>query len=230
MIVDDRASNDTETSRLILEIKILISKGDHATKKAEQFYISAGLNLKKLKARKPDSIAWGKFVRDTCGLGQARADELIRIADGKTTVDEVRAATAARMRKSRQRSMSRDTDEADDEPQQDDVPEQDDSPLYDEAPEHESDDEPSKQPPKGEDVDSLIHDLQQAIEDNTHRIRAWAKSHDRSIDAPDRYQIANCMRSCGEDLLSMAAALEEPPTRSPARKERPQRQQRNQGH
>jgi hypothetical protein len=35
-------------------IKELVTKGDHATKKAEQFYIAAGKHLAELKERCPD--------------------------------------------------------------------------------------------------------------------------------------------------------------------------------
>lgn len=88
--------------QIVKTIKALIDKGDHATDKAEQFYKSAGAYLKTLKARKPDDIPWYKFVRDKCNLSQQRADELIRITDGQTTLEKVRDDTKGRMQKLRE--------------------------------------------------------------------------------------------------------------------------------
>ena len=89
-------------------IKILIRKGDdaadkaaHARGKAEQFYIAAGLHLKKLKAAKPETETWEDYVERHCHIGIRRAQELIAIADGRTTLEKVRASKAESMRRLR---------------------------------------------------------------------------------------------------------------------------------
>jgi hypothetical protein len=49
-----------------------------------------------LKKRKPSGTPWPEYVRETFGIGRERADQLIRIADGRTTVEKVRADGATR--------------------------------------------------------------------------------------------------------------------------------------
>src|SRR5262245_54954462 len=81
-------------SELVRAIKTLVAKADKAREKAEQFYIAAGLHLKTLKAQNPKT--WEKVAKERCGLGRSRVYELIAIADGRKTVDEIRADTAKR--------------------------------------------------------------------------------------------------------------------------------------
>jgi hypothetical protein len=89
-------------------IRILIRKGDdasdkaaYAAGKAEQFYISAGQYLKKLKATKPDGVTWEEYVQKTCHIGIRRVQELIAISDGRTSLQKVRASKAESMRRLR---------------------------------------------------------------------------------------------------------------------------------
>jgi hypothetical protein len=89
-------------SQLVKTITTLIAKGDHAKGKADQFYIAAGKHLESLKAdgaHKRHDMAWAAFVEKFCGIGRSRADELIMIADGRTTVAETRTETARRVKK-----------------------------------------------------------------------------------------------------------------------------------
>jgi hypothetical protein len=78
-----------------------VDKAEHATAKAEQFYIAAGLHLKKLQAAKPDGKTWEYWVKWHCKIGIRRAQELIAIADGRTTLEKVRASKAESMRRLR---------------------------------------------------------------------------------------------------------------------------------
>jgi hypothetical protein len=84
---------------LVSTIKAHLAKGVQSKEKSEQHYISAGLHLKELKARKPSETPWPEYVRETFDLGRERADELIRIADGRTSVEKVRAGGATRAAK-----------------------------------------------------------------------------------------------------------------------------------
>jgi hypothetical protein len=86
---------------LVNTIKAHLAKAAQAADKAEQHYITAGLRLKELKLRKPSATPWPEYVRETFGLGQQRADELIRIADGRTTVAAVHASQKTRDAKRR---------------------------------------------------------------------------------------------------------------------------------
>ena len=59
-------------AELLKAIKSLIAKGDQAKEKAEQYFKSAGLHLKTLKAEgahKRHGMTWAVFVTEKCGLG-----------------------------------------------------------------------------------------------------------------------------------------------------------------
>src|SRR5205823_6038665 len=86
---------------LIKTINALIEKGDKSKEKSDQFYIAAGQRLKELKARKPPNSVWAVYVEERVKLSRSRADELIAIADNRTTVAETRAVKAASMSVSR---------------------------------------------------------------------------------------------------------------------------------
>jgi hypothetical protein len=74
---------------------------EHETKRDER-EVEVGAALKALKAQKPNGIKWEQYLEE-CGIDvhRSRADQLIRIADGRTTVEEERADTAERTAKSR---------------------------------------------------------------------------------------------------------------------------------
>ena len=90
---------------LVKTINAHLEKAKQYDEKSEQHYISAGLHLAELKDRYKQDVkasktqTWEEFVRETFGLGRSRADELIRIASGQTTVAETRADTAKRVQK-----------------------------------------------------------------------------------------------------------------------------------
>jgi hypothetical protein len=99
-------------AQLIKTIRAHIAKGDHDQKKAEQHYTSAGQHLETLKkcgAHKLHGLTWEQFVKEKCGISRERADQLIRIGNGTTTVEKERADTAQRMQKLRAEPVSRDT-------------------------------------------------------------------------------------------------------------------------
>jgi hypothetical protein len=81
-------------AQLIKKIKAHIAKG-------EQHYISAGLHLTKLKERCPDQATFLALVKDKIGIGKSRTYELLQIADGRKTFEEVKADTAERQEKHR---------------------------------------------------------------------------------------------------------------------------------
>jgi len=99
----------TEREHLVRAIKDGLRKIDehdrkieeHETKRDER-ELEVGTALKALKAQKPKGIKWEQYLEE-CGIEihRSRADQLIRIADGRTTVEEERADTAERVAKSR---------------------------------------------------------------------------------------------------------------------------------
>jgi hypothetical protein len=97
---------------LCTAIRVFIEKGDRAKGSSEQYYAQAGTRLVELKARKPKGEAWPAYVRKHCGLSQERADELIRIAEGRTTVDAVRARVNASAARSKAAKASRKSSDA----------------------------------------------------------------------------------------------------------------------
>jgi len=77
-------------------------KIDEQEIKRDEREVEVGTALKALKAQKPKGIKWEQCLEE-CGIEihRSRADQLIRIADGRTTVEEERADTAERTAKSR---------------------------------------------------------------------------------------------------------------------------------
>jgi hypothetical protein len=88
---------------LIKTVNTIHAKAIQADDKAAQLWITLGIELKEAKARNKemDGVPWPEFAKLHFNFGQSRADELIRIADGRTNVDEVRASGAARAQKAR---------------------------------------------------------------------------------------------------------------------------------
>jgi hypothetical protein len=106
--------------QLIGLIKAHIAKGDKAADKAEQHYIAAGQHLKQLKAEHDGHdgtwAEWEELLKEKIGIGKSRASELMRIADGTKTIEQVRADTTERTAKTRalQSSPLRSGENADD--------------------------------------------------------------------------------------------------------------------
>lgn len=86
-------------------IRAHIEKGDASIEKAEQHYKSAGLHLAEAKARvkQTPGLTWPRFLLDHCQIRRARADELIMIADGRTTLADLRMKKAESVRAMRER-------------------------------------------------------------------------------------------------------------------------------
>jgi hypothetical protein len=84
-------------------IKALVAKGDHATKKADQFYTAAGKHLAELKERCPDE--WLQHAKEKIGIGRSRAYELMAIGTGVHTVEQVRESTRLRVQNHRSRPL-----------------------------------------------------------------------------------------------------------------------------
>ena len=94
-------------SQLVQAIKVHIAKGDKASDKADQHYRSAGQHLKTLRATHGGSWAeWEELLKTKVGIGKSRASELMAIADGTKTLEEVRAVTARRTAKTKARLLS----------------------------------------------------------------------------------------------------------------------------
>jgi hypothetical protein len=89
---------------LVKTINVLIEKGDKAREKAEQFYVAAGQHLKTLKETTKTNAEWEALLKEKIKLSPSRASELLQIGDGRKTLTEVRAATAARVQRHKDRS------------------------------------------------------------------------------------------------------------------------------
>jgi hypothetical protein len=91
-------------------VRAHIAKGDKAKDKADQHYIAAGRYLHELKKEHDGAGGtWGGWLtvlKIHTGLGKSRASELMAIADGRKTVEKVRADTAKRVADSKTRLKS----------------------------------------------------------------------------------------------------------------------------
>lgn len=92
---DKRVSGQSNAlAALSGEIKTLVAEADSLTATADEKYVKAGLLLAELKSKKPTGVKWGPWVLDLTGLSRSRADQLIRIGRGSTTVAAERKRTA----------------------------------------------------------------------------------------------------------------------------------------
>jgi hypothetical protein len=80
----------TKLDRTIKAAKAIVAKLDHAENKAEQYRITLGQHLKTIKELSPDQETFLQIVQEQVGLGKSRTYELLQIADGTKTVEEVR--------------------------------------------------------------------------------------------------------------------------------------------
>lgn len=91
---------------LVRHIRAHVLKGDKAKDKAEQHYIAAGQHLATLKAvYAPTWAKWESILQTQVGLSPSRASELMQIADGRKTVEQVRADTNRRKLEHRSSSL-----------------------------------------------------------------------------------------------------------------------------
>ena len=95
----------TAPESLVRYIKAHVRKGDQAKNKSDQHYIAAGRYLITLKVSyAPSWEAWEDLLRIKVGLSTGRASELMQIADGRKSVQEIRdgkAQSVARLRASK---------------------------------------------------------------------------------------------------------------------------------
>lgn len=99
-----RASGQVPISTLCNQIKAFIEKGNAASKRADDLYLSAGRCLLELKSRAPDD--WLTRAKDDIGISRTRAYELLKIAEGRTTVEETRERTSTRTKRARAKKKS----------------------------------------------------------------------------------------------------------------------------
>jgi hypothetical protein len=90
----------------IAEVKELLRKIKQSKDDAKQYEIEIGRHLKILKTTKPKGTRWSDYVRIHFGLRQSRADQLIRVAEGRTTVAKERQDTASRVKKHSQKKSA----------------------------------------------------------------------------------------------------------------------------
>lgn len=85
-----------------------IKRGDVSKQRAEDLYRSAGLYLIEAKKRvaKRKDMTWPQYLLKHCNVGQSRANEIIMIADGRTSLEDVRERARDRMADVRRRQKS----------------------------------------------------------------------------------------------------------------------------
>jgi hypothetical protein len=86
----------TNLQSLIQHAVAHVEKGDKATAKAEEHYKAAGIYIAQCKERykQENNLTWVEFCKQYYGFTARRADELIMIGDGRTTLEKVRANAA----------------------------------------------------------------------------------------------------------------------------------------
>ena len=93
------AGDATGVDAHVAAINSLIPQLKHVTREAEEFQVAIGEHIKAIRTVAPSD--WETIVKTKCGISRSRAYELMRIADGTTTTEQVRAADAAKHRRLR---------------------------------------------------------------------------------------------------------------------------------
>lgn len=108
-------------STLAGTIKAHISAGDKAFGKAEEHYKAAGIHLMEARDRvKREGMTFSAFIVSHCSINSSRAYELIAIADGRTSVEELRKKKRESVRRTRASSPLRSGQPEEDQAQIDD--------------------------------------------------------------------------------------------------------------
>lgn len=86
-------------------VKAHIDRGDAAIEKAEQHYKAAGIHLIDARERlkQTGGMRWSAFLFSHVRLGSRRARELIALAEGRTTLAEMREQNRSRVASHRER-------------------------------------------------------------------------------------------------------------------------------
>jgi multidrug resistance efflux pump len=87
------------------EIKVRVEAGDKAMDKAEQHYIAAGIQLLEAhkRLRETREMRWSAFLFSHARLSEDQARRYMMLANGDTTLDEIRETARNNMRASRAR-------------------------------------------------------------------------------------------------------------------------------
>lgn len=106
--MSDEVTSQLPLETLALTIKAHVQRGDASIEKAEQHYKAAGIHLMEAKERvmRRRDMTWPNFLLQHCSIRRRRADELISIANGSTSLAELRAATADRVRRHADRNKA----------------------------------------------------------------------------------------------------------------------------
>jgi hypothetical protein len=100
--VPQPAHDDLE--RLGREIVALHAAGDKSQKKADDKYLAVGLKLIEARKQTASEVSFAAFLAEHCPtIGKSRAYELIRIAEGRTTQQQVSEENKKRKKRQRQR-------------------------------------------------------------------------------------------------------------------------------
>lgn len=97
---------DPEIRALENEVKYYLNESNKKTAEADDLDKEAGKRLRILKNKKPYGN-WDAYVKREFGIGKTRADDLIRIGDGTTTADKLRADRAERDRRYEMRKKAK---------------------------------------------------------------------------------------------------------------------------
>jgi hypothetical protein len=89
-LTTERVAYATNEAQLVKTIKVHLAKAEKYQSKAEEHFVTAGQYLMTLKGNSPDQATFLQIVKEQIGLGKSRAYELMQIADGTKTDDQIR--------------------------------------------------------------------------------------------------------------------------------------------
>jgi hypothetical protein len=198
------------------ELKTEAEQAEGVAKQAEgvakKFYASLGLALAELKKRKPKDITWPVFVRKYFDYSRERADELIRIAEGKTTVEDVRTRAKASVKKSRENPVIRitgntPTKSVESKPVRSSIT----------APAVFRRLQTAEDTPLARQVNLIVQELDGFVVRWIDHTKDWAAAHREELDAEDKDQVGGTGKDClirtihevANGLMRLAQAIDD---------------------
>jgi hypothetical protein len=191
-------------------IKAHIAKGDKAVEKADEHYKAAGIYLKELKAEHGGTWAkWERLLKSKVGISTGRASELMQVADGRKTVEKLRADKAESVRQVRARASSLRSEETTALVQAGQAPPDDRTALA-EAPDQDAAKVDDDGTAEGAELNRFTRRVQKFHTEIYNALQKWCQAHPDPARLPDdqRAGLVGALRHVANDFTVLAQRLD----------------------
>jgi hypothetical protein len=191
-------------------IKAHIAKGDKAVEKADEHYKAAGIYLKELKAEHGGTWAkWERLLKSKVGISTGRASELMQVADGRKTVEKLRADKAESVRQVRARASSLRSEATTALVQAGQAPPDDRTALA-EAPDQDAAKVDDDGTAEGAELNRFTRRVQKFHTEIYNALQKWCQAHPDPARLPDdqRAGLVGALRHVANDFTVLAQRLD----------------------